>query len=126
MMRRIFSREAESLIASLRSLPEEMESGQDTGIKEIGSLIETCVEKYSIGKRTPEEEIMENWNRIVGEAFATRSRPERITASGQLVIQVPNPTLRREMIFHEGRILTALGSLPSCHHIHGIHFKGGA
>ncbi len=125
-MKQSFSREAESLIASLRSLPEEPLPKKDAGLKGLDSLIETCVEKYSIGQRTAEEEIIGNWERIVGPAFAARSRPERITASGCLLIQVPNPTLRREMIFLEGRILTALGSLSRCQHINRIVFKGGS
>lgn len=124
-MKKSFSREVESLIASLRSIPEEDYIQRDSGTKEFGSLVEACVEKYHIGKQTPEEEILENWNNIVGMQFASRCRPERITSSGTLVIQVANPVLRREMMFLEDRILTALGSLKSCHHITRIVLKGG-
>ena len=123
---KIFSKEAESMIASLRSLPEADTAEHDASTKGLGSLIEACIQKYSIGRRTPEEEIIENWNRIVGDAFCSRSRPEKITASGHLVIQVPNPTVRREMMFMEGRILTALGSLEGCGHITGVFLKSGS
>ena len=124
-MKKSFSNEVESLSASLRGIPEEDFIANDTGTKGIGSLVEACVEEYHIGKQTPEEEILENWERIVGKQFASRCRPERITSSGCLLIQVPNPILRREMIFLEDRILTALGSLKSCHHIQRVVLKGG-
>lgn len=107
-------------------MPESEWPEKDTGTVGLDSLIEACIEKYNVGRATAEEEILENWERIVGKDFASRSRPEKITASGYLIIQVPNPTLRREMIFLEGRILTALGSLPKCHHVNRIIFKGGS
>ena len=100
-MKKSFPNEVESLIASLRSIPEEGYIKYDKGTKGFGSLMEACVEKYHIGRKTPEEEILENWDRILGKSFANRCRPEKITASGCLIIQVPNPTLRRELIFME-------------------------
>ena len=124
-MTKSFSREAESLIASLRSMPDPGSIRKDSGAKGLDSLIESCVERWHIGQRTPEETIMDNWERIIGDAFARRSRPERITSSGVLIIQVANPIVRRELIFMEGRILTALGSLPGCGHINHVILKAG-
>lgn len=120
-----FSRHHENLIASFRNLPEDPGSEKDIGTKSLGSLIETCVERFHIGKNTPEESIQENWPRIVGAEFAGRCRPERIDRSGALLVQVPNPTLRRELIFHEERILTVLQSLPDCRHVKRVVLKGG-
>ncbi|MGC9450821.1 MAG: DUF721 domain-containing protein [Oceanipulchritudo sp.] len=120
-----FSREAEQLIASLRSLPDDPSSETGTGAKPLDSLLEACVEKYHIGKNTPEETILENWNNIVGPAFSARCRPERIDASGALVVRAGNATVRRELIFMEERILTALGSLPGCQDIHRVVLKSG-
>lgn len=124
-MKKPFSPEVESLIASLRSMPMQKGIRKDKGTKGFGSLVESCVEKYHIGRKTPEETILEHWQRIVGTPFAHRCKPERITASGCLIIQVPNSTLRRELIFMEGRILTALGSLEGCQHISKIIVKAG-
>ena len=125
-MHKRFPPEIEELISSLRSLPDVGDAIRDAGTKGLGSLVEACVEKYHIGRQTPEEVILENWPRIMGQDFAGRCRPERITAAGCLLIQVPNPTVRRELMFYEGRILTALGSLPGCQHVHSIGFKSGA
>lgn len=122
---RKFSRYHESLIASFRGLPEESLPLKDTGTKSLGSLVETCIERFHIGRNTPEETVQENWDRIVGTAFSKRCRPERIDASGALIVQVANPTLRRELIFHEERMLSVLASLPDCRHVKRVVLKGG-
>lgn len=124
-MVRKFSRREESLIASFRQLPEEDLPFRDSGAASFGSLLEAIVEKYHIGRNTPEEAVQENWERIVGAAFARRCRPERIDPSGALIVQVPNSTVRRELIFMEDRILTALGSLEGCSHINRVVLKSG-
>lgn len=124
-MARKFSPREERLIASFRNAPEDTTLLGDQGTASFGSLMETLVEKYHIGKSTPEEAIQENWARIVGPGFAGRCRPERIDRSGALIVQVPNATVRRELIFSEGRILTALGSIPGCGHIHRVVLKAG-
>ena len=124
-MKSVFSKEAESLISSLRSLPEDPSPVRDAGTKPLGSLLEACIEKYHIGRRTPEETVLENWEKIVGESFAARCRPERIDPSGALIVQAGNATVRRELIFMQERILTALGSLPGCGHIHRVILKSG-
>jgi hypothetical protein len=119
-----FTTDVERLISNFRELPENRSSLRDAGTKPFDSILETCIERYHIGRKTPEEAIMEHWERIVGGPFAKRCRPERIDR-GALVIQVPNTTLRRELMFLEGRILTAVGSIPECQHIHRIVLKGG-
>jgi hypothetical protein len=124
-MKSAFSKEAESLISSLRSLPEDHSSARDLGTKQLGSVLEACVEKYHIGRSTPEETILENWENIVGRSFAQRCRPERIDPSGALIVQAGNATVRRELIFMQDRILTALSSLPGCHHIVRVILKSG-
>lgn len=118
-----FSREGEEMIRQLRSLPVDPAESWDSGPRQLDSLLETCIERYHLGRNTPEETILENWSRIVGRTNADRCRPERIDRAGTLIIQVANATLRRELMFMEDRILTALGSLPECGHIHRIHLK---
>ena len=91
----------------------------------MGSLLETCIEKYKIGQNTPEETIQENWPRIVGPEFSKRCRPERIDQSGALIVQVPNSTVRRELIFAEDQMMTVIASLPGCHFINRVVLKSG-
>ena len=122
-MKKPFSAEVENLIANLRDLPEPRSRMKDFGSKPLDSLLETCIERYHIGRSTPEEAVMKHWPQIVGKHFAKRCRPERIDG-GILVIQVGNPTLRRELMFMESRILTAVGSIKECQHIHRVVLKG--
>lgn len=123
-MDKAFSKEAESLITSLRQLPEQQSKARNKGTKSLGSLLETCIERYHIGKQTPQERILENWERIVGPSFANRCQPERIDGN-TLIVQAGNSVVRQELKFMEHRILTALGSLEGCQHIHRVATKAG-
>ncbi len=120
-----FTSRAELLIAELRGLPPEGAAGPDAGAKPLGSLLEACIERYHIGRHTPEEAILENWERIVGPEFAGRCRPRRIDPSGALVVQAANATVRRELIFMEDRILTALAAIPGCGHVNRVVHRAG-
>lgn len=115
----------ESEIAAFRNVPGPGRFLRDRGTKGLDSVIESLIERYHLDRETPEETILANWNSIIGPTFAKRCCPERITASGSLVIAVPNATLRRELMFMEDRILTAVGSLPGCSHIRSVVLKSG-
>ena len=51
---------------------------------------------------------------ILGEAFAGRCGPKRITHDGKLVIQVMGATARQELAFRKRDILAAVRKLPGC------------
>ena len=125
LVKKPFSARIEQLVSNFRGLPESTHWFRDKGTKAFSSALETCIEQYHIGRSTPEELILENWERIVGQTFAKRCRPERIDGN-TLLIQVPNATLRRELMFMESRILTALGSLDGCQHVNRIALKSGS
>lgn len=120
-----FSNDVEDLISSFRGLPGDPLPLRNAGAKPLDGLIESIVERYRIGRNTPEEAIQENWPRIVGPEFAKRCRPERIDPSGALVIQVPNAIVRRELNFMEDRIMTAIASITECENITRIVLKAG-
>ena len=120
-----FSRQALDLIADLRSIPRSRSRMVDRGSKPIDSLIEVCLERYHIGRETTEEIIMRHWPQIIGPENAPRCVPLRIDASQRLLIGVSNPILRRELQFHEDRIMTVLRSLEGCTHLRGVVFRAG-
>lgn len=120
-----FSRQAEELIADLRSIPHHRSRARDRGTKPLDSLIEVCLERHHIGRETTEETIMRNWKRIIGERFAARCAPVRIDARRRLIIGVPNASLRRELQFHEDRIMTALRSIEGCKDLRGVILRAG-
>ena len=120
-----FNRRTENLIANLRSLPESQSRAIHRGSKPLDSILETLINKYSIGQDTTEELIMKSWPRIVGERNANRCVPLRINAQNKLLIGVVDSILRRELQFHEPRIMTVLRSLEGCQHINGIILRAG-
>lgn len=120
------TREIENLVAVLRGLPEDENTSRERhGTVSSATLVETLFQRYRIGQRSDMQAILESWPRLVGPSFAQRCAPERITPDGTLLIQVTNPTVRREISFHEPRILTAISSLPECANVHAVAFKAG-
>jgi hypothetical protein len=115
----------EKEIAAFLQVPDEDAPANDRGTKPINSIVELLIDRYHLDRETPEETILNNWNRIVGEAFAKRCHPERISPAGALIVAVPNTVVRRELMFMEDRILTALGSLQGCGHIRSVVLKSG-
>ncbi len=113
------------LISAFRGLEEPSSRSIDRGAKGIDSLVELCVERYQLGKETPEEIIARNWHHIVGERFAGQCAPEKIDASRTLIIRVPGSAARRELAFSEDRIMTAIRSLDGCGRIQGISLRAG-
>ncbi len=113
------------LISSLRGFEAPQSRATDRGTKGLDSVIEACIERYQIGKETPEETIARNWRSIVGEQFAHLCAPERIDNTNTLLIKAPGAVARRELVFREARIMTALRSLPGCGRIRGIAFRAG-
>ena len=120
-----FTPYAEKWISRFRGFPDGDNENRGAAPLPLGSILQTCIEKHRIGQRTPEESILQNWSRIVGESYSQRCRPERLDRSGALIVQVPNATLRRELLFMENRILTAVASLPGCQHVNRVVLKAG-
>ncbi|MFP4282980.1 MAG: DUF721 domain-containing protein [Opitutales bacterium] len=120
-----FSRQAEDLIADLRGIPVRRSRAIDRGAKPLDSIVEVCLERYHIGRETPEERILRHWPQIVGERWAGRCTPLRIDPRQRLHIGVANASLRRELQFHEDRVMTALRSLEGCDHLRGVIFRAG-
>lgn len=120
-----FSRSVENLIANFREVPGSRSRLVERGTKPFDSIVEVCIEKYHLGRETPEECVLSHWTQIVGERLAGRCRPLRIDARQNLIIAVSNPSLRRELQFHEDRIMTALRSIEGCAHIRGVIFRAG-
>jgi hypothetical protein len=120
-----FSRKAEETIKDFRGLPRDPLHDRSGAPKNMGSIIEACLERFAIGQQTAEDILLENWERIIGKDFAMRCRPRRIDGT-TLIIEVPNPTVRREMLFIEDRILTAVASLPKCNSIRRVILTAGS
>ena len=108
------NRQVQELLSAFRSLPasEARPVGQDA--KPLADAMAEVVQHYALEKPRPEQKIVENWTAIVGEAFAGRCGPKRITHDGKLVIQVMGATARQELAFRKRDILAAVRKLPGC------------
>ncbi len=115
-------RQVQELLSAFRSLPgsEAKPVGRDA--KSLGATLGEVVKKYSLGGPRPEQKIVEHWRKIVGEAFADRCGPRRITHDGKLVIQVMGATARQEMAFRKQEMLAAVRKIPECRVVKAITF----
>lgn len=116
------SRDVQKLLSAFRSLPESEARPVGRDAKSLSDAISDVVKKYGLEAPRPEQKIVENWTAIVGEAFAGRCGPKRITHDGKLVIQVMGATARQELAFRKRDILTAVRKLPGCRIIKAITF----
>ena len=114
------NRDVQELLNAFRSLPasEARPVGRDA--KPLGDAIVEVVKHYALEEPRPEQRIVENWTAIVGEAFAGRCGPKRITHDGKLVIQVMGATARQELAFRKRDILAAVRKLPGCRVIKAV------
>ena len=110
------------LLNAFRALPGSESRPHGREPKSLGDAITEVVKKYSLEEPRPEQKIVENWTAIVGEAFAGRCGPKRITHDGKLVIQVMGATARQELAFRKRDILTAVRKLKGCRMIKAVTF----
>ena len=115
-------RSVQELLSAFRSLPTSEARPVGPDAKPVGEAIAEVVKHYALDEPRPEQRIVENWTAIVGEAFAGRCGPKRITHDGKLVIQVMGATARQELAFRKRDILTAVRKLPGCRIIKAITF----
>ena len=108
------------LLNAFRSLPESESRPRGRDPKSLSDAVTEVVKKYSLEEPRPEQKIVENWTAIVGEAFAGRCGPKRITHDGKLVIQVMGATARQELAFRKRDILAAVRKLPGCRIIKAV------
>ncbi len=120
-----YPRRVENLIANLRSLPEDESESIIRHPYQFDSLLEVLMERYKIGRPSPQETIISNWTLIMGEDNANRCKPQRIDRRSRLVIVVANSTLRQELSFHRNMILERIRRLKDCHHIVDIILAPG-
>ena len=116
------TRDVQKLLNAFRSLPASEARPVGREAKSLGDAISDVVKRYGLKEPRPEQKIVENWTAIVGEAFAGRCGPKRITHDGKLVIQVMGATARQELAFRKRDILAAVRKLRGCRVVKAITF----
>lgn len=121
-----FSRAAEEMIASLRRLPLEIPRGmRKRPTKDLAPLIEDILQKFQIGRDSPEQTIRDKWIEVVGPANAQYSHPARIERERSLVVLASHSVVRNELFHHRLTILAKIQKLPGCDHVREINIRAG-
>ena len=122
--RHVFPRKVENMIAAFRGLPESDSRAKDRGVRELGPLIDQILDKYQIGRSSPEERLRQNWTGIVGTANAAYSHPLHI-ARGTLQILTSHAVVRSELQLHNDEILDRVRSIAGCEGVRRLSIRHG-
>ncbi|MFZ9682516.1 MAG: DUF721 domain-containing protein [Cephaloticoccus sp.] len=120
-----FSRVAEELIADLRRLPYDTPRRQvKRATKDLGAVLEQLLDKYKIGRDSPEQAIRERWAELVGSANASYSHPVSIER-GRLLVLVSHGVVRSELFHHRQSIVAKIQQLPGCKEVKHLNLRAG-
>jgi len=120
-----FPRKVENLIADFRGLPENQSRARDREVRELSPLIDQILDKYQIGRSSPEERLRQNWAGIVGSANAAYSHPLHIARGGTLQILTSHAVVRSELQLHHDEILSRIQTVSGCEGIKRISIRHG-
>jgi hypothetical protein len=121
-----FKRPVENLIATMRGLPTDTSRSRRRESQELGPLIERLLERYKIGRSSPEHTVREHWPELVGEANAAYSHPAHLLPGQRLVVLVSHGVVRNELFLHREALLAKVRALPGCSGIRALTFRTGA
>ncbi len=82
------------------------------GFKSVGELMGGALEGLGVGNMVEEKRMIEEWERVVGEKVAGRSRARKIVR-GVLFVEVENSVWMQEIRFQKDRIIDRIrGMFP--------------
>lgn len=120
-----FSRVAEELIGDFRRVPYQEPRRQiKRRTKGLDEVLEQLLEKYKIGRDSPEQAIRERWADLVGRANAAYSHPVSIER-GRLLVLVSHAVVRSELFHHREAIAEKIRQIPGCKEIRNLNLRAG-
>jgi len=120
-----FSRVAEEMIGDLRRLPfQEPRRQRKRATKDLTTVVEELMEKFKVGRDSPENTIRENWRDLVGPANAAYSNPVSIER-GRLLVLVSHAVVRSEIFHHREAIAKKIQALPGCKGVRNLNIRAG-
>ncbi|MGF1452135.1 MAG: DUF721 domain-containing protein [Opitutales bacterium] len=121
-----WTRRAEALISELRGVPAPARHGYDRGTKELAPLVDGLLKRFQIAEERVEEKIAANWRWLVGEHYAGRCAPQRISADGRtLLVFAATAVLCQELLFEKRPILKRLHQIPGCERLRELVIRTG-
>lgn len=121
-----FSRLAEELIGDLRGVPT-IEPARQRKRPTLGlpSLVESILQKFQIGRDSPEQVIRDHWTSLVGPANAAYSHAATIDPRGRLTVLAGHAVVRNELFLHRQTIVERIRALPGCDHVKSLNLRAG-
>lgn len=113
------------MIAAFRGLPEIESRAKHREVRELGPLVDQILDKYQIGRSSPEERLRENWAGIVGSANASYSHPLQIARGGTLQILTSHAVVRSELQLHNDEILARVQAISGCEGVKRLSIRHG-
>lgn len=105
-----------ALIADFLELPVPEDPAKRDHPLSMKQVVEKAWENWGIGqKKSPEQVISENWDKIVGRKFAGKCAPERLhETTGTLFIKTASGPIKQELGFDRKPILERIQKLEGC------------
>lgn len=72
--------------------------------KELPSVLQDLLQKYQLDEQIRKEQILNNWEKIVGKKIARQCTPVRIEEK-TLILQVKTETWKQELALRQGDLL---------------------
>jgi len=120
-----FSRIAEELIGEFRHVPfNEPRRQIKRRTQKLDDVLEQLLEKYKIGRDSPEQAIRERWAELVGPANSSYSHPVSIER-GRLLVLVSHAVVRSELFHHRESIAEKIRQIPGCKEVKGLNIRAG-
>ena len=83
----------------------------------IKNYVKIFAEKTGIGRKKPEDVIVEKWPDIAGEDFALSTRPFKMTA-GKLFVYADNSVVMNELIYKKKELKKKINAM-----LHGLKIE---
>ena len=120
-----FSRIAEELVGDLRGIEsDEPKRSRKRPTQELHNVLEQLLQKYQIGRSSPEHTIREHWAELVGSANASYSHAVAIERN-RLTVLVSHSVVRNELFMHRDEIVARIRKLPGCGEVKSLNLRSG-
>ncbi|HVU33028.1 MAG TPA: DUF721 domain-containing protein [Opitutaceae bacterium] len=120
-----FSRLAEELVGDLRGIAsEEPKRSRKRMTQPVAVVLEQLLQKYQVGRSSPEQTIREQWREIVGPANAAYSHPLAIERN-RLIVLTSHAVVRNELFLHRDQIVERIRKVPGCADVKSLLLRNG-
>lgn len=86
-----------------------MEGLRQTGIKKLGTVVDSVLKKYGLDKKLKEVAVLNMWEDVVGEKISEVAKAVKIK-KGILFVSVENSSWRSELNFMKNDIIKKLNN----------------